>query len=635
MTENDREERSLERRLARKVQQLEAVVELGRVLAGVAGPREVASRLGLTVAGQFLVRRWAVLAAREGREPLVETRGLGAAAEALGASAAEVCAGFRGRLEPILLEGAVRGPVADPETGGSSNDAIACLRDAGLVAAVPLLSGETPCGVLALGPRLGGRSLEEGDLELAKGLATQAVIAFEAAWQGEEADRWKAETEARAEWSRLDRICRLAFVAISRLGFEQAVDLETVAARLGELLGLDRPRATVDSAVSRLTEAGLVVRDPDGRLHVDRPELLGLAEVRQPLEELARSTAERVGAYRILGPLGRGGMGQVLRAESLQDGSPAAVKILPLEHFGDRDAQRRFERECELVSRLRHPNIVRILSRGEDSGRLFLAMELIEGRTVEERIAERGYARSEAVRALADLAAALEALHGAGVVHRDVKSGNVMRTPAGRHVLLDFGLARSADSLTLTSNRDIVGTLPFMAPEQLRGETVTPAADVWAAGILLLHMLDGRLPWRRPENVGLVTEILDAGPELARGRGLPEEVEDVLLGMLARDPSDRWKDGGDLRTALARLDVGELAGPAVALGVLETADTRLLDGGLPTRGPSGGGGGVVEPTRPAGNPADRISPVAAGYDRTQRLDTAVRPGGRDSGGEEE
>jgi serine/threonine protein kinase len=205
-----------------------------------------------------------------------------------------------------------------------------------------------------------------------------------------------------------------------------------------------------------------------------------------------------VSHYRILGLLGRGGMGVVYRALDQHTGSEVALKLLATDRVRGVDGER-FRREARAAASLDHPNIAKVQEIGEHQGRPFLAMPLYEGVTLKKRLdrAEEiaPMPLAEIISIAAQLASALETAHSAGIVHRDLKPANLMLTRGGRLKLLDFGLAVWEGASRLTDTGGAVGTLAFMAPEQLRGEEVDARADLWSFGAVLYEMLAGRPPF--------------------------------------------------------------------------------------------------------------------------------------------
>src|SRR5512143_1814881 len=217
-----------------------------------------------------------------------------------------------------------------------------------------------------------------------------------------------------------------------------------------------------------------------------------------------------LGHYRILSPLGKGGMGEVYAAEDTKLHRTVALKILPSLMASDPDRRKRFEREAQAVAALNHPNIVTIYSVEEAGGVMFLTMEAVEGRTLKE-ILEKGPVSIDALLPIAiAVSDAMAAAHQRGITHRDLKPANVMVTPDNRVKVLDFGLAKlqevqhleASDQPTrlrsddLTGEGRIIGTVAYMSPEQAEGKPVDPRADVFALGVILYEMATGQRPFK-------------------------------------------------------------------------------------------------------------------------------------------
>ena len=218
------------------------------------------------------------------------------------------------------------------------------------------------------------------------------------------------------------------------------------------------------------------------------------------------STPERIGAYPIERELGRGGMGIVYLGRDTRLGRPVAIKVLPEAFAAEPERLARFEREAKLLASLNHPNIAGIYGLEEAEGRRFLALEYVEGPTLADPLARGPLPLDEALEVGRQIAAALEAAHEAGVIHRDLKPGNVKITSAGDVKVLDFGLAKGAG--TADSSPDlsqsptvayaptgagvILGTAAYMSPEQARGKTVDRRTDIWSFGCVLWEIFTGR-----------------------------------------------------------------------------------------------------------------------------------------------
>ena len=214
----------------------------------------------------------------------------------------------------------------------------------------------------------------------------------------------------------------------------------------------------------------------------------------------------RLAHYRIISRLGAGGMGEVYRARDEQLDRDVAVKVLPASSFDDPTARARLVREARAAAALNHPNICTVYEVGEADGQAYIAMELVEGRTLSAMLHAGPMAAEHVVHSGRQLADALTHAHERGVIHRDLKSNNVIVTPDRRIKVLDFGLAKRAiDSdmtaavtqihASLTQAGTAIGTLPYMSPEQLRGDVVRVSSDIWALGVVLYELATGARPF--------------------------------------------------------------------------------------------------------------------------------------------
>jgi serine/threonine protein kinase/tetratricopeptide (TPR) repeat protein len=277
----------------------------------------------------------------------------------------------------------------------------------------------------------------------------------------------------------------------------------------------------------------------------------------------------RLGTYEILGPLGAGGMGEVYRAKDQRLGREVAVKVLPEAMASSPDLLARFEREARTVAGLNHPNIVTLFSVEDHEGVRFLTMELVEGKTLTNLVAPGGLPLSNILDLSIPLTDALVAAHEGGVIHRDLKPGNVMLTREGRVKVLDFGLARMAGiggpaettSLAetmespLSSAGQLLGTIPYMAPEQLRGETTDARSDLFALGIILYELATGRRPFTGATPMEISSSILRDAPEpLSRIRAdLPVDLDRIVSRCLEKRPRERFQTALDVGNELRRM----------------------------------------------------------------------------------
>ena len=247
------------------------------------------------------------------------------------------------------------------------------------------------------------------------------------------------------------------------------------------------------------------------------------------------------GRYRMGALLATGGMGEVWAAHDLLLDRAVAVKVLGGALAGDGRAAERLRREARAAGRLEHPGIARVLDLGEHDGRPYLVMELLEGESLAARIDRAGpMPPDEAARVVTAVADALQAAHTAGVVHRDVKPGNVFLTSAGEVKVLDFGIAWSAHDAALTTG-DLLGTAAYLAPERVLGHRATPAADIYALGVVLYELLAGHRPFEASSEVELAMAHVNASPPSLRevAPATPPFLVAACHQAMAKDPSAR------------------------------------------------------------------------------------------------
>ncbi|HET7497049.1 MAG TPA: protein kinase, partial [Candidatus Eisenbacteria bacterium] len=269
-----------------------------------------------------------------------------------------------------------------------------------------------------------------------------------------------------------------------------------------------------------------------------------------------------LGRYRILEPLGEGGMGRVFLAEDPALGRKVAVKVLPPEFSQDKDRRERLLHEARAASALNHPNILTVHDLGEADGALYVAMERIEGCTLRQWAQGRARTPSEVLRLLRQALAALGVAHQAGLVHRDLKPENIMVRTDGLLKILDFGLARSVTpgvaARTATLPGTILGTAPYMSPEQVLGQPAGPASDLFSLGSILYELLTGQHPFAANSAVETMHRILHESPEAPSrvNRALTADFDFVLAKALSKDPTRRHASAHDLDIDLETLECG-------------------------------------------------------------------------------
>ena len=314
----------------------------------------------------------------------------------------------------------------------------------------------------------------------------------------------------------------------------------------------------------------------EGFLGIPAIETIGVVESPPSMPGLAPGS--RLGAFEILGPLGAGGMGEVHRARDTRLDRKVAIKILSREIANDPHNRERFEREARLVSKLSHPHICTLHDIGSAlvDGRevQFLVMELLDGETLSARLKRGPLPVDQALRVAHDIVEALAAAHALGIVHRDLKPANIMLTTSGVK-LLDFGLARlrtPADIVPddpLTLEGLVLGTIPYMAPEQLRGEDADARADLFAFGAVLHEMVTGRRAFAADSEAALIAAILEHDPPpLTTQQPLaPAALDRLVAACLAKDPAHRWQHAQDVALALDGIARGRaVVDPALGIG---------------------------------------------------------------------
>ena len=268
---------------------------------------------------------------------------------------------------------------------------------------------------------------------------------------------------------------------------------------------------------------------------------------------------KKLSHYRIEEKIGAGGMGVVYRAHDEQLDRDVAIKVLPSRSLADETTQKRFRREALSLARLNHPNVATVHEFGSQGGVDFLVTEYISGISLDARLAAGPLPVAEVFRLGLQLAQGLAAAHQQGIVHRDLKPGNLRLTRDGRLKILDFGLAQFMPqpsdlglTVTVTKSQETTGTLPYMAPEQLRGEGADARCDVWAAGAVLYEMATGRRPFAQTNAPLLIDAILNRPFEPASRLNpeVPPVLDEVIRKALAKDPSQRYQTGGELAVAL-------------------------------------------------------------------------------------
>ena len=273
----------------------------------------------------------------------------------------------------------------------------------------------------------------------------------------------------------------------------------------------------------------------------------------KPMEELLRGS-ELAGKYKIEDEVGRGGMGIVYKAEDTKLKRRVALKFLPPELMLDAEAKERFVLEAQAAASLTHPNICTIHEIDEEEGKSFIAMEYVEGQSLRAKIAKGPLEEQEALDIAIQIAEGLDEAHKKGIIHRDIKSANVMVTEKSQAKIMDFGLAKVSGGTLLTREGTTLGTVAYMSPEQARGEEVDHRTDIWSMGVVLYEMLSGELPFKGDREASILYSVVHEEPKPLKEikRDLAPELQQIIGRALKKNPESRYASAAEILNDLKK-----------------------------------------------------------------------------------
>src|SRR5437899_6998861 len=296
---------------------------------------------------------------------------------------------------------------------------------------------------------------------------------------------------------------------------------------------------------------------------------VGLATKVIQNQEADSLVGQTIDHYKISESIGTGGMGEVYLATDVTAGRQAALKLLPMRFTGDAERLKRFQQEARAVVALNHPNILTVYEIGEDHSIHYIASELIEGETLRQRLTRGRMQLSEAVDIAIQVASALAAAHARGIVHRDIKPENIMLRPDGYVKVLDFGIAKLAESafaeatadgagsmtLAETNLGSILGTVRYMSPEQARGAPIDKGTDIWSLGVVLYEMVTGHAPFAGDTPGETMSSILEVEPPPLTSyvAHTPAELQQIISKTLRKEREERYQSAHELLEALQSL----------------------------------------------------------------------------------
>ena len=253
--------------------------------------------------------------------------------------------------------------------------------------------------------------------------------------------------------------------------------------------------------------------------------------------------------FKVLEKIGEGGMGVVYKAEDVKLNRTVALKIPPLSVIQDKDKKARFFREAQTCAALDHPNITRIFEVDEFEGQDFICMEFVDGNTLTKTLKEGPLEIKDVVEIAIQVCSALSQAHVKNIIHRDIKPDNIMMTEGGEIKVMDFGIAKFMDTVTLTKEGEILGTVAYMSPQQAVGDEIDFRSDIFSLGAVLYELLTGKLPFTGEQPIAIVYSLLNEEPLRIRELrdDVPTELEQIVFKALRKDPRERYRDISEMQ----------------------------------------------------------------------------------------